>query len=140
MIVLILLNSLLFLLLALLHIYWAFGGQWALDIAIPATRKGKKTFKPGVLGPLTIASGLLLFGFITIANSGIFYNLVETKVIHYGNWAISIIFLLRAIGDFKFVGFAKRIRHTDFALYDTKIYSPLAFAIATISFVIGTWS
>jgi DNA-binding LytR/AlgR family response regulator len=61
-------------------------------------------------------------------------------MIHYGDWAIGIIFLLRAIGDFKYFGFAKRIRHTDFALYDTKIYSPLAFAIATASFVIAAWS
>jgi uncharacterized protein (DUF2062 family) len=123
-----------------LHIYWALGGKWALDRAIPVTRKGKKVFHPGTFGTLAVAVGLIIFALITIANSGVFDNLVNSKIIHYSTWAIGIIFLLRAIGDFKFFGFGKRIRHTEFALYDTKIFSPLAVAIATISFVIASWS
>jgi hypothetical protein len=137
---LILLNSLIFILLALLHIYWAAGGKWARNIAIPVNRKGRKAFHPSRGSTLMVATGLFLFALITFGNSGAFNEAVDLKVFQYGNWAIGIIFLLRAIGDFKYFGFAKRIRHTDFAFYDTKLFSPLALAIATSSFVIAYWS
>ena len=140
MILLILLNSTIFLLLSIIHIYWASGGKWARNAAVPADRKGKRVFRPRPASTLMIAAALFFFALITIANVAAFNNLVDSRIIHYGNWTIGIIFLLRAIGDFNYFGFAKRIRHTDFALYDTRIYSPLALGIATISFVIIFWN
>ncbi len=105
MIILILLNSIIFLLLALLHFYWASGGKWSRDIAIPVNRKGRKTFRPGIGITLLVAAGLLVFALVTLANSVAFNNLVDIKIIHYGDWAIGIIFLWRSIGDFKYFGF-----------------------------------
>ena len=37
--------------------------------------------------------------------------------------------IVRAIGDFKYVGFFKQRRGTRFALLDTRFYSPLALAL-----------
>jgi len=135
-----LLNSLIFLSLAILHIYWASGGKWGREVAIPENKNGKKIFQPGVVSTLLVAAGLLFFALLTAANSGTFEDLVDTKVARSGTWAIGIIFLLRSVGDFKFFGFAKRIRHTKFAWYDTHIFSPLALAIALISFLIALWN
>ena len=140
MILLVLANSIIFILLALLHIYWATGGKWARNLTIPVDRKGRKAFKPSIIGTLLVAAGLIGFAFIMIANTITFNYAEYTRIVHYSTWGIGIIFLLRSIGDFKFFGFMKRIRHTEFGLYDSKIYSPLALAIAVISFVVATWN
>ena len=134
-----LLNSLILLSLAFLHIYWASGGKWGREVAIPEHRNGKKVFHPGIGSKLLVAAGLLLFALITLANYIAFDDVVDTKVVRYGTGAVGIIFLLRSVGDFRFFGFAKRIRHTKFAWYDTHIYSPLALAIALLSFLIVLW-
>jgi hypothetical protein len=135
-----LLNSLILLSLAFLHIYWASGGKWGREVAVPEHRNGKKVFHPGTGSTLLVAGGLLIFALITLGNYGVFDNMIDSKVVRYGTWAIGIIFLLRSVGDFRFFGFAKRIRHTKFAWYDTHIYSPLALAIALISFALVIWS
>ena len=48
----------------------------------------------------------------------------------YGNLAIGIIMLIRAVGDFKYVGFFKKIKGTIFAQNDTHFYSPLCLLIS----------
>jgi hypothetical protein len=53
-----------------------------------------------------------------------------------GNLAIAIIFLIRAIGDFRYVGFLKKIKNTKFAKKDTKYYSPLCSLISVLAFII----
>ena len=135
-----LLNSLILLSLAFLHFYWASGGKWGREVAIPEHRNGKKVFHPGIGSTLLVAAGLLLFALITLANYVAFDNVIDTKVVRYGTGVVGIIFLLRSVGDFRFFGFAKRIRHTKFAWYDTHIYSPLALTIALLSFLIVLWN
>ncbi|KRE83053.1 hypothetical protein ASG89_13045 [Paenibacillus sp. Soil766] len=49
---------------------------------------------------------------------------------------VSATFLvLRAIGDFKYLGFFKKVKHTSFSYYDTRFYSPLCLFLA-ISFLL----
>ena len=43
------------------------------------------------------------------------------------------LFFLRAIGEFRYVGFFKRVRDTAFAKADTRFYSPLCVFIAVLS-------
>ena len=43
---------------------------------------------------------------------------------------LAAIFVLRALGDFQYVGFSKRIRGTQFAHWDDRIFSPLCLLIA----------
>jgi hypothetical protein len=38
--------------------------------------------------------------------------------------------LARAVGDFRYVGFFKRVRDSRFATLDTRVYSPLCFVLA----------
>jgi len=121
-------------------VYWASGGKWGREVAIPEHRNGKKVSHPGIGSTLLVAAGLLLFALITLANYVAFDNMVDTKVVRYGTGVVGIIFLLRSVGDFRFFGFAKRIRHTKFAWYDTHIYSPLALTIALLSFLIVLWN
>ena len=76
-----------------------------------------------------VGIGLTAFGIFYVLKSGIFeYNLPEW-IMKYGSWIIPIIFLLRAIGEFKYVGFFKSVKKTDFGKLDTKFFSPLCLII-----------
>lgn len=43
---------------------------------------------------------------------------------------LALMFAVRAVGDFRYVGFFKRIRGSRFARMDTLYYSPLCAALA----------
>lgn len=93
------LNSLIFIILSLLHIYWAFGGLWGKDQAVPTGKSGQKLFVPSVLSTLIVAVGLLIFA---LCNLSIKFSAVlplNPLLLKYGFLMIGAIFLLRAIGD-----------------------------------------
>ncbi|RAJ32236.1 DUF3995 domain-containing protein [Pedobacter cryoconitis] len=119
------LNSLLFIILSLLHIYWAFGGVWGKDLAVPTGKSGQKLFVPSVLSTLIVAIGLLIFA---LGNLSIQFAPILTLnplFQKYGILLIGLIFLVRAIGDFHYVGLMKKYKSSDFARYDGLFYSPL---------------
>ena len=53
----------------------------------------------------------------------------------FGGWVIPIIFLLRAIGEFKYVGIFKRVKKTKFGRFDTKLFSPLCLIISILGII-----
>ena len=55
----------------------------------------------------------------------------------YGLWIIASVFILRAIGEFNYVGFLKKIKHTKFGQNDTKLYSPLCLTIGILIIIIA---
>lgn len=40
-------------------------------------------------------------------------------------WFLSIVFLIRSIGDFNMLGIFKKIKQTEFSEFDTKYFIPL---------------
>lgn len=115
--------SLVFLALGALHFYWAGGGRWAASAAIPQ-REGRPLFVPGKWA--TVAVGLVL-----CACAGLVLARAQGR--QQATWlcyALAVVLLLRAIGDFRFVGFFKRSRGSRFAELDTRLYSPLCLALA----------
>jgi len=110
-------DSFIFIILGLLHFYWAFGGTFALNNALPTTREGVKLFNPGKFLTIVVGVILLIFAYMVLKMDSYIYIL-------------AILFAIRAIGDFNYVGFFKKIRSTPFAIYDTKYFSPLCFYLA----------
>ncbi len=51
-------------------------------------------------------------------------------------WLIASIFIIRAIGEFNYVGFFKKIKYTQFGRNDTKYYSPLCLIIGILTIII----
>lgn len=137
MIVLSSLLSLIFLILAILHLNWAIGNTWGLDNALPAKETGERVLTPGRFMTLTVALGLLGCCFFYFINPE--PGNPNNWIFDYGRWIVPIIFLVRAIGDFKYVGLFKKIKNTKFAQMDSKYYSPLCFLIALIGFSIKLW-
>jgi Protein of unknown function (DUF3995) len=133
MIFLIAINTLLFLLIAAIHIYWAFGGKWGINAVLPTKSDGNLILQPSPIGTLCVAAGLLILAIITICNADGCSFFFRKQYIEYGNYAITALFFLRAIGDFMYIGFTKRIKNTLFATNDTKFYSPLCLFISAVS-------
>ncbi len=136
MTVLAILNSLIFIALALLHIYWVFGGTSFMNAVLPETEGNKKLFIPGKLITIAVAAGLLLFAIISLSASSLINSYINKNYTVYGNAFIGFIFFIRAIGDFKYAGFFKTVKQTVFARNDTNYYSPLCSFITLIAFII----
>ncbi len=127
------LNTLIFLLVSLVHFYWAFGGIAFYSAALPEIENtGKKVFKPGkiVTGVVAILFLCVATGFLLLV---IGKNWFAPKLNIYFLGAISTVTFLRAVGDFKYIGFFKKKLATKFAVNDTRFYSPLCLYISVTS-------
>ena len=124
-----------------LHFYWAFGGRKWKNFAIP-TRSIAPTiplFNPGFFETLVVAIGLLIFAWIIGMNAQLFPIVRLTpSYVTSATFGIALIFLLRAIGEFKYVGFFKRVKGTSFSQMDSPYYSPICLFIAISSLIINT--
>lgn len=129
-------NTLIFIFLSFLHIYWSFGGTWGKKNALPVKLSGEMALNPSKFGTLIVGLGLLLFAFVTLANIGLADHLIERRYIHIVTYVIAAIFCFRAIGDFRYVGLMKSIKGTDFAKLDTRAYVPLCLMLSLLSFSI----
>lgn len=126
-----------FFLLAALHVYWFWGGKWALQNSLPQNENGDLVLKAGKFGALIVGIGLAIFGCLVLMKGGLLNFGIPAWLNNNGVKVISAIFLLRTIGDFRYVGFFKSIKNTGFAKADTKIYTPLCLLIAALAGVIG---
>ncbi len=122
-----------FLFLSSLHIYWGFGGKWGGSAVLPAKDDGQHVMMPGLLPCLIVAIGLAAVGLLVLINTGMIAFALPSWLQQYGLWIICGIFTLRAIGDFRYVGFFKQIKHTTFGKNDTRYYSPLCLAIGLLT-------
>jgi hypothetical protein len=129
-------EAIIFLTLSGIHIHWLFGGKWGIHNALPSDPNGGKLFSPGIFATGMVAIGLLGFGIFYILKTGIFSITFPDWIFQYTGWVIASIFIIRAIGDFKYAGFFKQIKETDFAKYDTKLYSPLCLVIGLIGIIL----
>src|SRR5215208_3050905 len=102
--------------LSLLHIYWAAGGVFGKAVSIP-TLAGKRSFDPSPLGTILVAAALLIAMFIVIGRLGMAGGAIPKWIFRWGSWCICAIFLLRAVGEFRLVGFFKQVTGTEFAYW-----------------------
>ncbi len=115
--------------LASLHVYWAAGGRLGISAAIP-TVEGKALMAPSPLITLLVAGMLYLASALVLARGGLLDLGIAKWYVHKSTWVISILFAARAIGDFRYVGFFKRVRGTRFAIWDSRFFSPICVLIA----------
>ena len=124
--------TLLFTSLSLLHFYWAFGGKWAFEKVLPTNSDGLKLLSPTTTDSVIVGLGLLFFSLFYLFTFKTLKNKYLRLLKNIGSWAIPILFLVRAVGDFKYLGFFKEVHGTEFAQLDTMLYSPLCLAVSLI--------
>lgn len=122
---------LIFFLIALLHFYWAAGGRWGANAAAPTNKKGEKLLNTGPIPSLVVGIGLLLFAFYYLP-----IQLLPVEAYQVIGWIIPSIFLVRAIGEFKYVGLFKKLKTSVFAIHDTKYFTPLCLVISSLGFAV----
>lgn len=120
-----------------LHAYWAAGGTVGSKEAIPM-KDGLPLFRPTPLGTAFVA--LVLFAAAALIAAGIGWIPAHglERPVRVGDFLIATVFLLRAVGDLRYVGFFKRVRGTRFARLDTFAYSPLCLLLAGL-IAISAW-
>ena len=117
--------------LSALHVYWAAGGRWANQATVPRRVGGEALFQPGVVATLCVALLLLVGALVVVMprSPGITILLLR---------GMAVIFALRALGDFRYIGFFKSVVNSPFAWRDTRLYSPLCLLIAALAIIAST--
>jgi len=126
-----------FIVLALAHVYWALGGRIAWLAAIPEVG-GRPTFTPSAAATVLVAIALLACAGLVAGTAGILAVPLSPSVLNWLSFALALALLLRAVGDFRLVGFFKRVRGTSFARLDTLVYSPLCAALSLGVFIVAS--
>lgn len=120
---------------SLIHVYWAFGGRWGSRAALPQSNGGIALFRPRILETLAVAVVMLGVCTVLIVQSETLSILQSNGFTKWSCVLCGSVFFLRAIGDFKYLGFFKRVKHTTFSYYDTRFYSPLCLFLAFSLFI-----
>jgi len=124
-----LLTALVLLAIGFLHVYWALAGPMASAVAVPSIG-GRASFKPTATATFAVAAALIIAAWQVAAQSRALPGLVPAWVTLWICRALAAIFVARAIGDFRLVGFFKTVKDTPFAYWDTRLYSPLCVLLA----------
>nr|WP_299346675.1 DUF3995 domain-containing protein [Allomuricauda sp.] len=119
--------------LAVLHFYWAIFGIKNPETVVPTTDSNRGVKTPGKLAAAFV--GLVLLGFaLVILNKVILYW--NFPWLNYVSVGIGVIFVLRALGDFKYVGFFKTSKNSKFSALDTRYYSPLCLLMGVLILIL----
>jgi hypothetical protein len=116
-------------------------GLWHFSMAFsaPGTREGgavpsvdgKPLFVPSRRSTIAVGVVLLLFASLVAATGGMLPRFgVPLPVLFWLSCALALGLAARAVGEFRYVGFFKRVRGTRFARMDTLVYSPLCLLLA----------
>jgi hypothetical protein len=120
-----------------LHIYWALGGRWASEVVIPESKQ-LPAFLPSPAMTLAVACALMIAAGIVVGQLGLVSTGLPSWLFEWGTRVLAAVFFLRAIGEFRLVGFFKRVRNTRFARWDTLLFSPLCLFMALVLMLIAS--
>lgn len=124
--------------LSLVHFYWAFFAKNPpYDQVIPHIN-GKPALHPTPIKTCIVAFFLAFIAIFTMELSFPFIQ-CPSWVLKLSGTILALVFVIRALGDFHLVGFFKSIKDSEFAFYDTRLYSPLCLVLGII-FLILTWN
>jgi len=127
-----------FALLSGIHALWACGVGKGKDAAIPAL-DGHPAFVPCAAATFGVAIVLALCALLVAASAGFIMSNVPASWITWLAFLLAVALVARAVGDFRLVGFFKRVRGTRFARMDSVLYAPLCLVlgVAVVYVAIG---
>ncbi len=120
--------------LALWHFIMALNLSGASRRAMPSAAvpsvNGVPVFAPSAMATIGVGVVLLLFAALVAAMAGILSTGIPRVTLAWLSYGLALGLLARAVGEFKYVGFFKRVRGSAFATMDTFIYSPLCLVLS----------
>lgn len=117
-----------FIILSLWHFRMAFAAVTGTG-AVPSVG-GKPLFVPSRRATIGVALLLGAFAALVAATAGLLPIALPRVVLMWLSYGLALGLLARAIGEFKYVGFFKRVRDSRFARFDTWLYSPLCLLLS----------
>lgn len=90
---------------------------------------GKPLFTPSRAATVAVGVALLLFAGLVAGTSGLVAAPLPRAVLRGLSFALAAGLVARAVGEFRYVGFFKRVRDSRFATLDTFVYSPLCLLL-----------
>jgi cobalamin synthase len=127
--------TIVFAVLAIVHIYWSLGGIAGKAAAIPQV-DGEPALKPSRLGTFGVAVLLSICAAVVLSVDKLLVLPVSPAIQTGFAFLLALLLFARAIGDFRLVGFFKRVRDSRFADRDTWLYSPLCLALSAGVFIV----
>jgi hypothetical protein len=88
-----------------------------------------RAFNPSQGTTLLVAAVLAGVAVLVVLQAGLLGTGAEHPALRWALVGVAAAMLLRAVGDFRLVGFFKKITGSRFALLDTILYSPLCMAL-----------
>jgi len=128
--------SIVFTILGSIHFNWALGGKFGFENSLPTNENGERVLNPKKIDSALVGLILFCFGGFYVINVTVLQPILSPNIRNIIGWIIPSVFILRAIGDFKYIGFSKRIKNTPFGKIDTLFYSPLCFIIGILGILI----
>jgi len=125
-----------FVALSALHVFWAAGGHAGGAAAVPR-HAGRPLLTPSRLSTLAVAAALIAAALVTAAAAGWLGRGLPTRVGRPLAYVLALVFAIRAVGDFHYVGFFKSAGDEPFRSWDTWLFSPLCLGIALTAFVLA---
>ncbi|MFQ5524912.1 MAG: DUF3995 domain-containing protein [Thermoanaerobaculia bacterium] len=117
-----------FVVLAGFHVLWAIAGVPTGVQVVPSVPGGPVP-TPRAASCLAVAVALTLAAVVVLSGADVILSRVSRRLRTVAGSVLGSVFVLRAVGDFRFVGFFKSITETNFAFWDTRLYTPLSLAI-----------
>ena len=116
---------------AAVHLYWAAGGTTWKAGAI-SSRGGVPVLSPGPLSTSLVGVALLGMAVVVGSMAGLLPPFLPVGLLRGASAVLALVFAARAVGEFRYVGFFKRVRGSVFAGRDTFLYSPLCLLLAAL--------
>lgn len=86
---------------------------------------------------MAVAGALFAAACLVAASRGWVSSPASTPMLNVAMLVLALVFLGRAIGDFRLLGFFKRVHGTAFARLDTLVFSPLCLLLAIAIFTLA---
>ncbi|WP_237275758.1 DUF3995 domain-containing protein [Tenacibaculum ovolyticum] len=123
--------------LSIIHFLWSAGVKWGYKAVLPTDEENNLKLKPSKIITIIVAF-LLAFSAVLYAIKAkiVTVYFVPNSIVNVGLYIVLVVFFIRSIGDFKYVGFFKKTKNTMFAKNDTKYFSPLCLFLSIIGVII----
>jgi hypothetical protein len=127
-------------LVVLFHLYWGGGGRLMADAVIPAKPASggpQKLFSPSSIAAFIVAgylSAIMLLAWFVARKQPLVLGLGTLRIVL---GIAGAIFVIRAIGDFRYIGFFKRVYGTRFARWDNWLFSPFILCVGAACVVLA---
>jgi len=125
-----------FVALSAVHVYWALGGPTGKVAAVPEL-DNRPAFLPSAPSTFAVAVALALCAVLVAASAGLIVSKIPALWVTWLAYLLASALIARAVGDFRLVGFFKRVRGTRFARLDSALYAPLCLVLGAAVFYVA---